>query len=54
MPSYSDERIYVEFIYQDDPVAFVAPVTEENIDEAVNDKEHVFQMQKDCQDFKTI
>lgn len=54
LPSYSDERIYVEFIYPDDPVAFVAPVTEEDIDEAVNDKEHLFQMQKDCPDFKPI
>ncbi|CAC5378737.1 unnamed protein product [Mytilus coruscus] len=51
---YSDERIYVEFIYPDDPVAFVAPVTEDDIDEAVNDKEHLFQMQKDCPDFKPI
>lgn len=54
LPGYSDERIYVEFIYPDDPVAFVAPVTEEDIDEAVNDKEHLFQMQKDCPDFKPI
>ncbi|CAG2187385.1 unnamed protein product [Mytilus edulis] len=54
LPGYSDERIYVEFIYPDDPVAFVAPVTEEDIDEAVNDQEHLLQMQKDCPDFKPI
>ncbi|CAC5402236.1 unnamed protein product [Mytilus coruscus] len=52
--SYSDERIYVEFIYPDDPVAFVAPVTEDDVDEAVNDKERLFQMQKNCPDFKPI
>ncbi|CAG2214165.1 unnamed protein product [Mytilus edulis] len=39
---------------ENDPVAFVAPVTEEDIDEAVNDQEHLFQMQKALSRFKPI
>lgn len=52
--SESHERTSVQFMYPEDQIAFVAPVSEDTIDDTLDNKERLVQLQKDCPDFKFI